>query len=428
MAVRAPDAPQTLSPDEIRSRVARLPRIPFAFVPTPLEACPRLTAALGGPRVLVKRDDLTGFAFGGQQGAGPRVPHGGRAGQRVRRLRAGQHRAEQPRPPALRGLHQAGDSHDHRQAQPGGRRGHRQPPPRPHARRGDRRGRGPGKRGGAGRDPGPPARRGAHAVRLHPRALLPPGRDGRLHRGGDRAARPAPGGRRRAGPAGAPVPGGRHLLRRPGPGGQAARAPLAGTRRERRGATPNSVRKMVLDLAGRVGTLLDLPAQVEPGDIDVHDQYVGDRYGATPATTLEAIKLAARTDAIFMDPVYTGKAFSGLVGEVRAGRVPADDVAVFVHTGGPAHHLRLPRGAEEPRLIRGPAGMAAGFGFRRETTDRAPGRGGVSEGDGAHGAGGGIAVPQLPLIKSHPVRVGPLLGARAAARAPAGRRRPGCSR
>ncbi|MGH2368983.1 MAG: pyridoxal-phosphate dependent enzyme, partial [Chloroflexota bacterium] len=100
------------------------------------------------------------------------------------------------------------------------------------------------------------------------------------------------------------------------------------------GGNAESVRKMELDLSGRVADLLDLPARLEPDDFDVHDQYVGERYGATPPTTLEAIKLAARTDAIFLDPVYTGKAFSGLVGEVRAGNVGKDDVAVFVHTGG----------------------------------------------------------------------------------------------
>ena len=100
------------------------------------------------------------------------------------------------------------------------------------------------------------------------------------------------------------------------------------------GGNADSVRRTELDLSGRVADLLELPARLEVGDFDVHDEYVGERYGATPPTTLEAIKLAARTDAIFMDPVYTGKAFSGLVGQVRAGQIPQDDVAVFVHTGG----------------------------------------------------------------------------------------------
>ncbi|MGH2460494.1 MAG: 1-aminocyclopropane-1-carboxylate deaminase/D-cysteine desulfhydrase, partial [Chloroflexota bacterium] len=56
-----------LSPAEIRERIARLPRVPLAFTPTPLEEVPRLSEALGGPRILIKRDDLTGFAFGGNK-------------------------------------------------------------------------------------------------------------------------------------------------------------------------------------------------------------------------------------------------------------------------------------------------------------------------------------------------------------------------
>jgi D-cysteine desulfhydrase family pyridoxal phosphate-dependent enzyme len=44
-----------------------IPRIRIANLPTPVEALPRLTTALGGPRLLVKRDDLTGLAFGGNK-------------------------------------------------------------------------------------------------------------------------------------------------------------------------------------------------------------------------------------------------------------------------------------------------------------------------------------------------------------------------
>ncbi len=44
-----------------------IPRIRFASLPTPVEAMPRLSAALGGPRLWVKRDDLTGLAFGGNK-------------------------------------------------------------------------------------------------------------------------------------------------------------------------------------------------------------------------------------------------------------------------------------------------------------------------------------------------------------------------
>lgn len=44
-----------------------IPRIKFAHLPTPVEALPRLSAELGGPNILVKRDDLTGLAFGGNK-------------------------------------------------------------------------------------------------------------------------------------------------------------------------------------------------------------------------------------------------------------------------------------------------------------------------------------------------------------------------
>ncbi len=44
-----------------------LPRISIAHLPTPVEPLPRLSEALGGPRILVKRDDQTGLAFGGNK-------------------------------------------------------------------------------------------------------------------------------------------------------------------------------------------------------------------------------------------------------------------------------------------------------------------------------------------------------------------------
>ncbi len=44
-----------------------IPRIRIAHLPTPVESLPRLSAFLGGPRLWVKRDDLTGIAFGGNK-------------------------------------------------------------------------------------------------------------------------------------------------------------------------------------------------------------------------------------------------------------------------------------------------------------------------------------------------------------------------
>jgi 1-aminocyclopropane-1-carboxylate deaminase/D-cysteine desulfhydrase-like pyridoxal-dependent ACC family enzyme len=52
---------------EIRDRIARIPRVRLALTPTPTEEAPNLTRVLGGPRILIKRDDLTGVAFGGNK-------------------------------------------------------------------------------------------------------------------------------------------------------------------------------------------------------------------------------------------------------------------------------------------------------------------------------------------------------------------------
>jgi L-cysteate sulfo-lyase len=49
---------------------------------------------------------------------------------------------------------------------------------------------------------------------------------------------------------------------------------------------------------------------------------------------LEAIRLAARTEGLVLDPVYTGKAMVGLIAASREGALPADGSVVFLHTGG----------------------------------------------------------------------------------------------
>ena len=51
----------------VEALAGALPRTPLAVLPTPLVAAPRLAAALGTGPLLVKRDDLTGFAFGGNK-------------------------------------------------------------------------------------------------------------------------------------------------------------------------------------------------------------------------------------------------------------------------------------------------------------------------------------------------------------------------
>jgi addiction module HigA family antidote len=57
-----PSSNQILSREALQSRIDKLPRVQIAHLPTPLEFCPRLSEALGGPQIWMKRDDCTGLA------------------------------------------------------------------------------------------------------------------------------------------------------------------------------------------------------------------------------------------------------------------------------------------------------------------------------------------------------------------------------
>jgi len=89
----------------------------------------------------------------------------------------------------------------------------------------------------------------------------------------------------------------------------------------------------VLKLARETAALLGRPDAVTAGMVVADCDYVGEGYGLVDAAVIEALKLAARTDAILLDPVYTGKAMKGLIALAAAGRFK-DETVVFLHTGG----------------------------------------------------------------------------------------------
>ncbi|MGC9529027.1 MAG: 1-aminocyclopropane-1-carboxylate deaminase/D-cysteine desulfhydrase [Candidatus Bipolaricaulaceae bacterium] len=79
---------------------------------------------------------------------------------------------------------------------------------------------------------------------------------------------------------------------------------------------------------------LDLPSAVPDSAITVYDDYVGPGYGVPTPEMQAALTLTARTEGIILDPVYTGKAMAGLVDLIRRGRFSEGDVVVLLHTGG----------------------------------------------------------------------------------------------
>jgi D-cysteine desulfhydrase len=72
----------------------------------------------------------------------------------------------------------------------------------------------------------------------------------------------------------------------------------------------------------------------DPGGLRLRRDLVGEGYSALPEPVAEAMLLAARTEGIVLDPVYTGRALAGLAAAVREGDVRRGDRTVLVHTGG----------------------------------------------------------------------------------------------
>lgn len=98
------------------------------------------------------------------------------------------------------------------------------------------------------------------------------------------------------------------------------------------GATRTTVRAIVSGIAD----LLEIePVELLRGaHIEVDDRFVGSGYGVPTQASLEATELAARTEAIFLDPVYTAKAMAGLIAYVRQQRFTERQTVLFWHTGG----------------------------------------------------------------------------------------------
>ena len=77
-----------------------------------------------------------------------------------------------------------------------------------------------------------------------------------------------------------------------------------------------------------------LAARVTPADIDIVDGYVGAGYAKSRPEELALLRDVCRSDGIVLDPVYTGKAFYGMVSELRMDPKRFGSAVAFVHTGG----------------------------------------------------------------------------------------------
>jgi L-cysteate sulfo-lyase len=78
------------------------------------------------------------------------------------------------------------------------------------------------------------------------------------------------------------------------------------------------------------------PGAVKREDIVANCNYIGQGYGFPADSTIAAIEMLARTEAILLDPVYSGKGMAGLIDLCRKGFFQRGQNIVFIHTGGSA--------------------------------------------------------------------------------------------
>jgi 1-aminocyclopropane-1-carboxylate deaminase len=93
---------------------------------------------------------------------------------------------------------------------------------------------------------------------------------------------------------------------------------------------------MVLDIAKNAASKIGVsPDTISTDDFEIDASFIGEGYGQLNEKTAEGMKELARAEGILTDPVYTGKAFTGLLEIVKHGEFEGKNV-LFVHTGGQA--------------------------------------------------------------------------------------------
>lgn len=90
----------------------------------------------------------------------------------------------------------------------------------------------------------------------------------------------------------------------------------------------------VAALANGASRRLEIETRINKEDLISLDDYIGPGYGKPSKAGVSAINLLAQTEGMLLDPIYSAKAFAGLVDHIQKGKLKAQDNILFLHTGG----------------------------------------------------------------------------------------------
>lgn len=305
-----------------------LPRIPFTSSPTPVEPLPRLSKALGGPRIFIKRDDLTGLAGGGNK---------------TRKLEYLVADAHVKGADTLITVGAVQSNHCRQTAAAAAKTGFRcilvlrgHPPAEPVGNllldrllgaeirwAGDRTREEVmdevvAEERAAGRRPYPIPLGGSNPLGAFAYATAIDELLRQTTESFDRIVF-------------ASSSGGTHA-------GMAAGAVLGGFRGQVLGISVDeelrSLQDLVSGIADGIFRLVGENRTLKSDDICANADYLGGGYAVMGPPEREAIELFARTEGIMVDPVYTGRAAAGMIDLIRRGEIGKDETVLFWHTGG----------------------------------------------------------------------------------------------
>jgi D-cysteine desulfhydrase len=98
----------------------------------------------------------------------------------------------------------------------------------------------------------------------------------------------------------------------------------------------DALQRTVAEIATATAEHLALELAFAPDDFAVNDDYLGGGYAAIGELERDAIRRVARAEGLLLDPVYTGRAFGGLLDLIDRGAIARDERVLFWHTGGTA--------------------------------------------------------------------------------------------
>ncbi|WP_456340655.1 pyridoxal-phosphate dependent enzyme, partial [Streptomyces mirabilis] len=100
------------------------------------------------------------------------------------------------------------------------------------------------------------------------------------------------------------------------------------------GGAPPRTREQIARIAHGTGQLIGVRKELTEADVELDERYHAGTYGIPDEATLEAMRLAARTEGMVTDPVYEGKSMAGMVDLVARGEIGRESTVLYAHLGG----------------------------------------------------------------------------------------------